>query len=756
MAFSAAHSRSIAARAGSWSARHRALAILMWLAFVFGAVLLGGAVGTTKIEDEDLGVGESKRAEQAVADAFPENAQETVLVQTGGAGPTVEDGEFRAVVDDVVRRLNATDNVVDVENPYFAGNEGGLSQDGHSALVGFEIPDPGEDADVAVEDLVEAPLATIAGLNAAHPGFAIGQFGDASANKQVNEAIEDDFRQAEVTSVPITLVILLLAFAALVAALLPLMLAITAVAAAIALLGPLSLIWPLDETATSIILLVGLAVGVDYSMFYLRREREERASGRESRAALEAAAATSGRAVLVSGMTVAIAMAGMFLAGAATFTSFAVGTITVVVIAVGGSLTVLPAVLSALGDRVNRGKVPFLRPPEERVTRESRAWAAVLDRVLRHPLIATALSTTVLLVLASPVLSLKLAVPGFESLPQDLGVVKTYDAIQRAFPGNQIPAQVVIERGEASNVEMTIAVHNLRLAVERDEHFAPPAVVEFSSDRSTAVVDVPVLGDGDDAASYAALAALREDIVPATVGEHPALEANVAGYTAASKDFNDLMEARVPVVFAFVLALAFVLLLTTFRSIVIPIKAILLNLLSVGAAYGVVVWIFQEGHLESLLGFESSGAVISWLPLFLFVLLFGLSMDYHVFIISRIRELYDRGLSTEEAVARGIKHTASVVTAAAVVMIAVFAIFATLSSVVFKQFGVGLAVAVLIDATIIRGVLLPATMTLLGDWNWYLPRWLRWLPRVGIGERTPPEQQRKPRGVAPRSRPRHP
>jgi uncharacterized membrane protein YdfJ with MMPL/SSD domain len=727
--------RNLAARAGAWSARHRAKAIVGWLVFVVLAVIVGGSIGTQSLQDEDLGVGESRQADQVVADAFPENADETILIQSKDAGLTANDARFRAVVNDVVNKLDSTEHVIDVESPYFAGSQGAISRDGRSALVNFEIPDPGEDSDVTPEDLVEAPLKTVTGLNEAHPEFRIEEFGDASANKQVNESIESDFRQAEVTSLPVTLIILLLAFGALVAATVPLLLAASAVAAAIGLLGPLSQIWPVDESVTSVVLLVGLAVGVDYSMFYLRRMREERARGNETDAALEAAAATSGRAVMFSGVTVAIAMAGMFFAGASTFTSFAIGTITVVAIAVAGSLTVLPAVLSKLGDAVNRGRIPFLTPPEERVARESRVWSAILDRVLRRPVIAATAATVVLLVLASPVLNLKLAVPGFETLPQDIAVVGTYDRIQTAFPGNQIPAEVVVERGDASNVALTIAVHNLRKQVETSKLVEPPVTVEFNSDHDVAVVDVPLAGDGTDDTSYAALADLRDEIIPATVGAQPGLEANVTGYTAGSKDFNDLMESRVPLVFAFVLGLAFFLLLATFRSIVIPIKAIILNLLSVGAAYGVVVWIFQEGHLESLLGFESTGAVVSWLPLFLFVLLFGLSMDYHVFILSRVREAYDRGASTTDAVSQGIKSTASVVTAAAAVMIAVFAIFATLSAVVFKQFGVGLAVAVLIDATIVRGVLLPATMTLLGDWNWYLPRSLDWLPRIGIGER---------------------
>jgi uncharacterized membrane protein YdfJ with MMPL/SSD domain len=537
-----------------------------------------------------------------------------------------------------------------------------------------------------------------------------------------------------VTSLPITLVILLFAFGAIVAALVPLLLAATAVAAAIGLLGPLSQLTPVDESAASVILLIGLAVGVDYSMFYLRREREERARGREPEAALAAAAATSGRAVLVSGVTVAIAMAGMYFAGATTFTSFATGTILVVAIAVLGSLTVLPAVLSKLGDRVNKGRIPFLRRPEERAAREPRVWSAILNRVLRHPGISAALAAGLLLVLAIPVLNLKMAVPGIDSLPQDLAVIQTYNEIQEEFPGNQIPAQVAIEPGDASPAEVRAAIGELEAAVGDSELFEPPVTVDVSPNRELFVVDVPIAGDGTNDTSYAALTELREEIIPATVGGLSGGEANVTGFTAGSEDFNQLMQDRVPIVFAFVFAMAFALLLLTFRSIVIPIKAILLNLLSVGAAYGIVVWIFQEGHLESLLGFESTGAVTSWLPLFLFVVLFGLSMDYHVFILSRVREAFDSGMSTSAAVEHGIKTTASVVTAAAIVMVAVFGIFATLSSVEFKQFGVGLGVAVLIDATIIRGVLLPAAMKLLGDWNWYLPRSLHWLPRVG-GER---------------------
>jgi len=733
--------RGIAARAGRWSAQHRFKAIGGWLVFVALAVFAGGAVGTETLTDEEYGVGESQQADKALAAGFSDAADESVIFQ----GENARSPEFRAAVDQLVTELEETDNVENVVSPYEAGN-GAISDDGRAALVTYEIPEPPDDADETVEDLVDAPEATIQRVADANPGVEIGFFGDASASKALSESFEDDFRQAEVTSLPITLIILIVAFGAVVAALVPLLLAATAVAAAIGLIGPFSQIFPVDEAAASVVLLIGLAVGVDYAMFYLRREREERARGLGSEAALQAAAGTSGRAVLVSGITVATAMAGMYFAGAATFTSFATGTILVVAIAVVGSLTVLPAVLSKLGDRVNKARVPFVTPPQERAARESRVWGAILTRVLRRPWIAGGAALTVLLVMAIPVLGLKMQVPGIETLPRDLEVMQSYDDIQAAFPGDQIPATAVIETNGAPQDEVAAAIAELEAGTAESDLFVGSPAVETSPDGTVVAVDIPIAGDGTNDTSYAALAELRDTLIPATLGQIPDAEVNVTGFTAGSEDFNQVMEDRVPIVFAFVLGMAFLLLLATFRSLVIPIKAILLNLVSVGAAYGVVVWIFQNGNLESLLGFESTGAVTSWLPLFLFVILFGLSMDYHVFILSRVREAYDRGMSTGDAVAAGIKSTASVVTAAAAVMIAVFAIFATLSSIEFKQFGVGLSVAILIDATVIRGVLLPATMKLLGDWNWYLPSWLEWLPasRFEGSVQMPPDPEFEP------------
>ena len=720
-----------AARIGRWSAQHRKTAIWGWLAFVIVAFVAGNAVGLRTADQAHLGVGDSGRADLTIDDAFRKNADEMVLVQSAGA--KADSLGFRAAVGDAMYRLSQLPYVYAVESPYDPANQSQVSADGRSALIRFKIA--GDES--TAKSRASSTLRAVDETQAAHPQFTIGEFGDASSNNQVSASISNDFKTALVTSLPVTLVILLVAFGALVAAGVPLLLGLTAVIGTIGLLGPLSHIGNgVDESISEVVLLIGLAVGVDYSMFYLRREREERAAGRSEGAALAAAAATSGRAVMVSGLTVMIAMAGMYLAGAPTFQSFATGTILVVAVAVVGSLTVLPAILAWLGDRVEKGRIPFLS--KRSWNSESRVWSRILNPALRHPVVSVLVAGGLLVFLAIPAFGLHTATPGVDTLPQDLGVIKTYNRIQGAFPGGPIPAEVVVQADDVKSLEVVRAINDLKAQASASPNFKEPITTTTNTDHTVEVVDIPVAGDGTDAQSTAALAELRDKLIPATIGRVPGTTADVTGYTASSTDFNDAMKSHAPVVFVFVLSAAFLLLLFTFRSLVIPIKAIILNLLSVGAAYGVMVWIFQEGHLESVLGFKSNGSIVSWMPLFMFVVLFGLSMDYHVFILTRIREAFDRGRPTEEAVSHGIKTTAGVVTSAAVVMISVFAIFATLSLLIFKELGIGLAVAVLIDATIIRGVLLPATMKLLGDWNWYLPKWLEWLPKVGPGSGTPP------------------
>jgi uncharacterized membrane protein YdfJ with MMPL/SSD domain len=735
---------NIAARAGRWSASHRKTAIWGWLGFVVLALFIGQSVGTKTLDTSNQGVGESGRADRTIRGASAKHAQELVLIQSKSARAT--DPSFRAVVGDVQRRLSAIPHTRAFENPYAPGNQGQISKDGRSTLLRFQILGD----NTQVQDRVGPALDAVATVQAAHPAFTVGEFGDASVEKQLDKRIQDDFGKALVTSLPITLIILLLAFGALVAAGVPLLLALTAVMATIGLVGPISHIGNgVDSSINEVILLIGLAVGVDYSMFYLRREREEREAGMSEDASLEAAAATSGRAVMISGFTVMIAMAGMYLAGAPTFTSFATGTILVVAVAVVGSLTVLPAVLAWLGDRVEKGGVPIIRNQKWNAG-ESGVWSAIVDRVLRHPAISILAAGGLLVFLAIPAFSLHTANQSVESLPQNVSTIQTYNKIQIAFPGGPIPASVAVSGKSIDSPPVKRGIAELINRASTNPLFKQPITIDVNPDRTVAQIDIPVVGDGTDSRSNAALAELRDKLIPQTIGAVPGVTADVTGFTASSTDFTDTLKSHLPLVFAFVLTAAFLLLLFTVRSIVIPLKAIVLNLLSVGAAYGILVWIFQYGHLEGFLGFHSSGAITSWMPLFLFVILFGLSMDYHVFILTRIREGFDSGMVTEDAVSHGIKTTAGVVTSAAAVMVGVFAVFATLSLIIFKELGVGLGVAVLIDATLVRAVLLPATMKLLGDWNWYLPRWLEWLPKISRGAEQPPD--RPPTGAEPGAR----
>jgi uncharacterized membrane protein YdfJ with MMPL/SSD domain len=714
--------RNIAARMGRWSAAHWKIATFGWLAFVLVAFAVGGAVGMNTIDPNEPGPGESGRMDRVLDAGFDQPAGESVLVQSSSL--RASDPAFKAAVADVVAGISKVKVVQNVRSPFESGNAGQIAPNKHAALVEFEIRGDPDDA----ADKVASVLDAVDDLQTAHPGLFIGEFGDASKVDAVVTAYENDLGKAGVLSLPVTLLILVAAFGALVAAGIPLLLALTAVFATLGLIAIPSLVFPVAMQAPALVLLVGLAVGVDYSMFYLKREREERAAGRSERAALEAAAATSGRSVLISGLTVIVAMAGMFLTGDPTFTSLGVAAITVVAIAVLGSLTVLPALLSKLGDRVDRGRVPLVGRIGRRG--EGRVWGAIIDRVLRRPVLSTILAGGLLLALAAPALQLRLAMAGPDTFPKSLPVMQAYERMQQAFPGTALPANVVIEAPNVEAPAMKAAIGQLRQRALASGRMYEPITVDVNRDATVANISIPIAGQTTDRESDAALALLRQEIVPETVGRLPSAETGVTGQAAQWKDSTDALKSSLPPVVAFVLLFAFGLLLVAFRSLVVAAKAMVLNLLSVAAAYGVLVLVFQQGVGKGLLGFSSTAGIDPVVPLLLFVILFGLSMDYHVLVLGRIRELYDRGQSMDDAISNGIKRTAGVVTSAAVVMVFVFSIFAALSMLFFKQFGVGLAVAILIDATIVRAVLLPATMKLLGDWNWYLPSWLQWLPRL--------------------------
>jgi uncharacterized membrane protein YdfJ with MMPL/SSD domain len=727
--------RNLALSMARWSGRHRKKAIWGWLAFVAIAFAAGTMLGSKQISEVDQYTGESHQAEVALERANLRPQSEVVFIQSDDL--TIRDPGFQAAVQDVTGRLENERYVENVTSPLDGGT---VSEDGHAALVEFDIAGDSTEA----KDRVVPILAEVAAAQKAHPGIDIEQFGSASANKAINQTIGDDLKSAGLLSVPVTLIILTITFGTLVAASVPLLIGLTSVLAALGLVALPSQILPVDDNLPAVILLIGLAVGVDYSLFYLRREREERAAGRGESSALEAAAATSGRAVLISGATVIVAMAGMFISGEKTFMAFAEGTILVVGIAMFASLTVLPAMLSWLGDRVEKGRVPIIG--RRRPSGESRFWGRLVDGVMRRPVVAIVLTGGLLIALAIPALGMKSVTSGIEELPQDVPVIETYNKVRAIFPSEGVTATVVVEADDVGSGATAVAIAALRARTEGSDLFLPGTTVTESRDGTVAEIAVPTRGNGTDAASVDALDELRDQIIPATIGRVQGASANVSGDAASSQDFASKLNSRLPLIFAFVFALVFVLMLVTFRSVVIPLTAIVLNLLSVGAAYGVLVLVFQNGNLESVLGFTSNGGITNWLPLFLFVVLFGLSMDYHVFILSRVRELYERGMSTDDAVRHGIATTAGTVTSAAFVMVGVFAVFVTLSFLDFKELGLGLAVAVLIDATIIRGVLLPASMKLLGDRNWYLPSWLEWLPRIGDepGAQPPVEPPRVP------------
>jgi RND superfamily putative drug exporter len=690
---------------GRWSIRRPWWAISLWAGFVAIAVVTLALTGTKQLQNG--AVGESARGYALMNEHNLGFAPHEYAYLHSGSLATTAPAYRRAtaaVAHDVRSALGSPVAIL-------------TSRDHRAELIAAAANHPF--SNVALQRALNE-------VHATHPQVSISL-------GSPDDGASSDLSRAEQLSLPVTLVVLLIAFGAMVAAAVPVLLAATAVIAAFGLLGPISQAFPLDNSVKTVVLLIGMAVGVDYALFYVVRSREERHRGLGTREALDRTAATAGRSVLVAGLTVMVAMAGQFIVGSSIFNGIAAGTIAVVACAVVGSVTVLPAVLGLLGPRVDRGRIPFL--PHLRSDGNSRFWAAVVDRVLRRPVLSLALAGGALVALAVPALGMHVSKPSSYAL-SSAGQSSLVARVTSEFPAASTPAIVVATWPAGERVAVERAFHALAADAAAAGIAHRPFSVTSNGGRALALA-LPLSGLGDNAGSDRAVAALRQRLVPDTLGRVPGVQTAVTGDPAENVDFTAQMAAGVPYVIAFVLMLAFVLLLVAFRSIVVPLKAIALNLLSVGASYGVLVLVFQHHWAQSLLGFHSDGAIIAWLPLFLFVVLFGLSMDYHVFILSRVREGVDAGMTTEAALRRGIARTAGVVTSAALVMVAVFSLFGTSSSLDLKQAGVGLAVAVLIDATVIRGVLLPASMKLLGERNWYLPRRLSWLPSRVITERDP-------------------
>ncbi|CAL9327155.1 MMPL family transporter [Streptomyces sp. SudanB182_2057] len=701
-------------RLAAWSIQHRAKALLGWLALVVVTLALSIVVPGADALGRDPG--ESGRAQQVVRDQENwEPSLENVLIQrraTGGQA-FADDAELRGATQDLVSTLRGLPGAVtNLHSPLDSAAQ--VSKDGRSGLVTFFLAGPNHQ----MSKHYSAAVAAIGKVADRHPGVRMVQAGDKSLNRAVDEAVQDDFSQAESLSLPLTAVILLIVFGSLIAASIPLLLAATTAIATFSLMAVIGKVMSVNSATSSMILLVGVAVSIDYSLFYLRREREERAAGRQVGQALRVAARTSGRVVVVSGLTVILCIAGLLFTGLDNFRGLTVGTAVVVGLAVLGSVTALPALLSLLGDRVEKLRIPWLGRRRTAAGR-SRVWTWIAQAVVRRPVVWGGAAVVALLLLALPATGMHLQDAGpTNSLPRSVPTVDAATRMQQAFPGAASPAHVAI--WDAQGADLNASIEKLRGRVDtHSDLFAEP--ISVTRIDAVTMVRVPLAGDGTDATSNRALETLREDVLPATVGQVSDAKFAVAGRTAFAYDFTHQVRSSMPAVFLFVLLLAFALLAVAFRSLAIPLVSIVLNLLSIGAAYGVLTWIFQDGHLSSLLGFDSYGGIVDWIPLFMFALLFGLSMDYHIFILSRIRERWQEGVSTRLAVVEGVGTSAGVVTSAAVIMTGVFSVFILLSAIEYKMLGVGMATAIVIDATLVRGVLLPAAIALLGERAWVLP-----------------------------------
>ena len=670
---------------------------------------------------------ESDRAYELIGERIPfepgdEFVNELVLIRSDSLTPS--DPAFRDKVSSLVATLRSSAFIHNASSYVDQPDTSLVSPDGRAAVIPIGLRG---DCEAAAEQLVEFVEAE------SRPPFELTVTGECTADLDVNRILDEDLRKGELLiGLPAALLVLLLVFGTFVAALVPLLLAIVAITAALALAAIASQAADLSVFLLNMLTVMGLAIGVDYSLFVLSRFREERAVGRSREEAIAVTGATASRAVLFSGLAFALAMSGLLLVPDTILRSLGFGAILVGVTSVAAALTLLPALLALIGDRLGALRVPL---PGLGATGEGRIWSAIARTVTRRPLIWLLASSAVLLLLALPALDLKIGTSGIRSLPDDAPSKQGFLALERSFGVGTADSVLVVVDGDASEDQVQAGIQRLRARLQASPLFRDPSV-ETSAAADLTVIEALVVGDSRDERALDAVEQLRERAVPDAFAGADA-EVLVTGETAEELDYTSLMKDWVPRIFVFVLALSFVLLTIAFRSIVVSAKAIALNLLSVGAAYGVVVLVFQKGVGNELLGLRQTELITTWLPIFLFSVLFGLSMDYHVFLLSRIRERFVETGDTREALVHGIGSTARVITGAALIIIVVFAGFAAGNLVETQQIGFGVGVALLIDATLVRSVLVPASMMLLGRWNWYLPSWLRWLPDVQVESRDP-------------------
>ncbi len=705
-------------RVARWSATHPWRALLVWLVFVAAAVATGSVIETQATTDADYRLGESGRADQIISDAgLSQPDTENVLITgTGGdkLGAHVT-AEAKAAAAEVRRGMADVDGVTTAGQPVWSADRSALLVPVTLTRDEDRLPEAG-----SLEKVTAA-------VQQDHRTLSVSESGSLSLDDAINTRVGEDLASAEGLSLPVTLIIMLLAFGALIAAGIPVLLAISGVLATIGIYAPISYLIPSEPTVSSMILLIGMAVGVDYSLFYLKREREERERGRGTIDAVEVAAATSGHSIIVSGFAVIVSMAGLYVVNDATFSSLATGAIIVVAVAVLGSLTVLPAMLAKLGRWVDRPRVPLLWRATRRIGRGGIS-RRLLAPVLRRPKTSLVVSGLVVAALAVPALGMQMKEATLETLPQDLPEVRTAQAIQTAFPSQGSTLEVAVQSDGRTSAVVPALERLADRAASQTGLVTGADPVRTSKDGQVSVLTLASPHADSSPQTRQALEALRGDLAPAALDGMAGSEWAVGGDTAESADYAGHQRATLPWVIGFVLLLTLLMMGFTFRSVPIALITTVLNLASVAAAFGVLSLVFQHSWAEGLLNFHSSGYVIDWIPLFLFVVLVGLSMDYHVFVLSRIREGVRRGLPSKVAVEAGVTDTAGVVTSAAAVMVSVFAIFATLSMLEMKQMGVGLSVAILIDATLVRVVMLPSILALLGDRAWWPRRVSRTVP----------------------------
>jgi RND superfamily putative drug exporter len=710
------------------AALHPWRTIAAWIVVLAVAVVAAGSLGDVLVDGGELSVTtESETAEQIWGEHFEASGapQEYVLVESDGL--TTEDPAFSARVTALVGELTALETVESTVS-YLDGAPGMTSSDGTVALVVVTLTGDGDTSALAapvVEKVNEADAAA---------GFRVTTIGNGSVNTEFNELAEETLQRGEVLGIPAALVILVVVFEAAVAAGIPLLLAIVSIVVAVGLTAAVGQIMDLSTFVMNMITMIGLAVGIDYSLFVVQRFREERAKGSPVVEAIERAGDSATRAVFFSGITVVIALMGLLYMPDTVMRSLGTGAIVVVIAALAAALTLLPAILGLLGDRVNRGRIPFLG----RTTYHDgggRFWHRITEVVTARPLISVILAGGLLLAAAVPYLTLNTGQNFIESLPEDSDSRHAWTVLNDQFDTGSFYTSIIVD-GSLEDTAVAAAVAGLVTALEAEDGYGDVYATP-SADGAIVSIDAVTKLDPSTVEAADAIMLLRSEMIP-TAFEGLDTGVYVTGGAANTVDYVDVLNSRTPIIFVFVLGLSFVLLMMVFRSIVVPLKAILMNLLSVGASYGLLVAVFQHGFGADLFGFQQTDVIEAWIPLFLFAVLFGLSMDYHIFLLSRIKEHYDLTGDNNGSVAFGLGSTGAIITGAALIMVAVFAGFAAGDLVMFQQMGFGLAVAVILDATIVRSVLVPATMKLLGERNWYLPTWLEWLPQIHIEGRREP------------------